>query len=218
MQVIIFLIILFYPTQLSATPACYTEADMPAHEFPFITENKLREITGLSADGKSCVKIPFINGAPVVRQKIYVPMRQLYESYARAISDKNGTAARKLFANIRPAPRPFPLWAWLYEEPESAPMPWGTEMMAKIIEILSPSKSLNEFLVKTDANGLSVARLERAWPALFLLMGGEILPSEEWVNSKSSGEEMQFIYSGRFPCLIMDSIGLDDGTYKLRVR
>lgn len=215
---ILIVFLLFAHGQAEAVPDCYTEAEIPAHEFPFVQAEKLREISALSADGKSCVKIQFINGEPVVRQKIYVPFRKLYESYARAVNEGNAHAARKLFAYVRPTPRPFPLWAWLYDEPESAPMPWGTEMMAKIIRILSPDRSLDEFLISKDANGLPVARLERAWPALFLLMGGELLPSEEWASAKSSGRDLPHIYSWRFPYLTMESIQQGDKSYKLRAR
>lgn len=216
MQILFVLVFLLLPCQVMAIPDCYNNAEMPAHGFPFAPADKLQEVIGLSQDGKACVKIPFINGEPVVRQQIYVPFGQLYESYARAISENNGNAAKKLFTFVRPTPRPFPLWAWLYDEPQSAPMPWGTETMAKMINLLSPEKSLTDHLLSKDSNGLPVVFLERAWPALFLLMGGEIIPSEEWAKLKSSGQELPKLYSWRFPYITTESIKQSGKTWNVR--
>lgn len=199
------LVALLAPASALAVPDCYTSASLPAHLFPFANPREITEVTALTDDGNECVKVPFLNGEPVMRRKMNAPMRQLYESYAKAVESRNGAAARKLFAYVRPTTRTFPQWLWLYNEPQSAPMPWGTEMMAKIIRLLAPKTYDINYLIKYDKNHLPIVNLYRSWPVLFLLMGGELMPSEEWASCNTGGYEVQRLYSWRYPFLSLDS-------------
>lgn len=210
MKKMLFLLTIYlFASPVLAAPDCYINTKTPAHEFPFVA-GQTQEVTGLSFDGNGCVSIKLYKGEPVFRQKIYVPFRNLYETYAKAIESKNSTAIKKAFTWLAPTPRSFEKFYSLASNPETPPMPWGSEMMNKIINLLAPFDDFigSIYLLKQYGDDSQKPRI--AWPALYLLMGGEILPHEnpemclkEWKTNagepKSNIEMLNSAISWRFP-------------------
>lgn len=163
-----------------AAPACYENAETPAHEFIFRDPSSLKEVTALSPDGKSCVRVGFWNGKPLIRQKLYMPFGKLYEAYARAIENRDIQGAKKLFAYGRPTPRNLGQFLPLYTTPPGNPMPWGKPMFEKIFNILQPFPSFGRDILRNynpGSEGLN-------WSAMFFFMGGELYPDGQWVPGK----------------------------------
>lgn len=192
-----------------ATPQCYARAENPAHLLPFLQESGTAYITALNADGESCRQVLLYNGRPVLKQKIYVPLRNLYESYAKAIEKGNGSAARRAYAWLRPTPREFPLWLWLINEPEGAPMPWGMEMSVKMMRLLQPHTGIEK--IATHSRSEEILSMSRAWPLLYLLMGGEVLPQNDpdiWYPARSSGQNL---LRWRYPWAVVETVKGETG-------
>lgn len=209
-----------FPAGVHAAPGCYDRAQVPAHELAFLPSDALTEVTALTPDGRGCVQVPILNGEPVIRQKLYVPFRQLYEAYARAVDMGNAGAARRIYTYIRPTPRPFPLWVWLANEPEGAPMPWGMDMCLKILRVLQAHPSMERDLLTRGDQDLPVLDMQRTWPVLYLLMGGEVWPQEDdaWTASALSHNQLNRLLLWRCPWAVMESMRGKNGETQVRLR
>lgn len=190
-----------------AVPECYRNAAAPAHELGFLAPGTA-EVTALTPDGQGCVEVPLYQGEPMLRQKLYAPFRQVYEAYAKAREKGNRAAAERTYTYVRPTPRPFPLWVWLANAPEGAPMPWGMDMTLKILGMLQTDKSMEKDLLVRGDNDLPVLDMQRAWPVLYLLMGGEVWPQEngeEWTATALSPRGLNRLLLWRYPWASIES-------------
>lgn len=203
-----------------AAPACYEQATAPAHTLAFISSENLAEVTGLTPDGAGCVSISFWQGSPVFEQKIYAPFRQVYEAYATAIERSDRLAAQRLYAWLRPTPRTFPQWMELFSVEEGPPLPWGMTMALKIVRLLQPYPSFEENLFHRDDPSKSDLNMRRAWPMFFLLMGGEIQPSETWGTAEGNVVTLFFVESllWRYPFYALEERMNSDRETQFRVR
>ena len=202
-----------------AVPECYRTAAAPAHELGFLDAGATG-VTALTPDGQGCVEVPLYQGEPLLRQKLYAPFRQVYEAYARAVETGNRAAAVRTYTHVRPTPRPFPLWVWLSNEPEGAPMPWGMDMTLKILRMLQTHPSIESSLRLDGDPDLPVLGMQRTWPALFLLMGGEVWPqtdAEQWTPSKLSRRGHHYLLRWRFPWATVES-RKQDGQNEVRLK
>lgn len=184
-----------------AAPDCYTNAAHPAHEFPFVQEESFEVVSLDPLDGNKCLApIRFYKGAPLVRQPVYAPLRDVYASYARGLEGKDAGALRRIVAYLRPTPRTLPLWFGLANEPETPPMELGgMRRMKEIFTFLSPTRNF-----MPAAYSGEVLRIDLAWPLLFLLMGGELVPSNEPALFRP--DETSWLWHSlewRFPALVL---------------
>ncbi|MDE6734292.1 MAG: hypothetical protein K2J64_02355 [Desulfovibrio sp.] len=196
------LLALFWAAPALAAPDCYTSAAHPAHEFPFVQEGSFEVVSLDPQDGNTCLPpIRFYKGAPLVRQPVYAPLRDVYASYARALESKDANVLRRIVAYLRPTPRTLPLWFGLANEPETPPMELGgMRRMKEIFTFLSPAKNF-----MPEAYSGEVLRIDVAWPLLFLLMGGELIPSDEPALFRP--DDSYWLRPGlqwRFPALVLD--------------
>lgn len=218
---IILLLALLIPQSIGATPDCYRNAANPAHELPFLAETGVANVTALERDGLTCRDVKLYNGAPLLAQKIYVPMAALYESYARALESGNVNAARRAYAWLKPTPRQFPQWLWLANEPAGAPMPWGMDMALKVLRLLESDKAMEKELLQGGDAAMPVLNLQAYWPILYLLMGGEVLPQanpEEWTRSAISASRANKFLTWQSPWADIEEAKNKNNEILLRVR
>lgn len=203
-----------------ATPDCYTSASAPAHDFVFLPRDAPVEVTSLTPDGERCVRVTLYNGEPLLRQKLYAPFRKVYEAYARAVESGDARAAQRLYAYLRPTPRPFPLWLWLANAPEGAPMPWGTDMALKLLRILRTYPGMERQVRVNGNEEPPVLDMRRAWPLLFLLMGGEVRPqgTEDWTPSALSHRQLNELLLWRYPWAVIESMRGKNRETQVRLR
>ena len=191
-----------------AVPDCYRKAALPAHELGFLEAGEGGVVTALTPDGQDCVQVPLHKGEPLLRQKLYAPFRQVYEAYARAVETGNRQAAVRTYTYVRPTPRPFPLWVWLSNAPEGAPMPWGMDMTLQIVRMLQPSPKTESILRVPGDRDLPVLDMQSTWPVLFLLMGGEVWPqtdAEQWTVASLSPRNLRRYLLWRYPWANIES-------------
>lgn len=191
-----------------AVPECYRNAAAPAHELGFLEPGQASAVTALTPDGQGCVEVPLYRGEPLLRQKLYAPFRQVYEAYVKAREKGNRAAAVRTYTYVRPSPRPFPLWVWLANAPEGAPMPWGMDMTLQILRMLQTDKSMEKDLLARGDNDLPVLDMQRTWPVLYLLMGGEVWPQEngeEWTATALSPRALNRLLLWRYPWASIES-------------
>lgn len=210
------LIIILWPQCVLAIPDCYAKAANPAHEFAFLPKDFIGEVTSLTPDGKGCDNVAFYKDAPLVRRKLYAPMRNVYESYAHAVEKGQGATARRIFTYLRPTPRSFPLWLWLANSPEEAPMPWGMDMMSKLFNILKPYTEFIPSAYGRDDFNRQILNLEIAWPLLFLMTGGVVYPDDEWMVSKLKPGRVTQLLNWRFPTFVPE-VKNEDNKYYMRL-
>lgn len=216
--ILIFFLLFAVPATALSTPACYEQAAVPAHEFVFRPPQTFTEVTGLTWNGEECLTIPFWNGSPVVRQEIYAPFRKVYEAYARAVEQQEGASAQRLYTYVRPTPRSFSFWLWLANDPEGPLMPWGMSMTLKIVRVLQPSTKIEKALLIRGDRDLPILDMQRTWPVLYLLMGGEVYPKDEWVESQISSHMAQQLLHWRYPNYLVESHSAGKGKTSLRLR
>ena len=218
MRLLLWLFLFFPATSVFAAPACYEQASVPAHSFAFAPSETLVEVTGLTPDGTGCISIPFWKGAPVFEQKIHAPFRQVYEAYATAIERNDRTAAQSLYTWLRPTPRTFPVWAELFSVEDGPPLPWGMATAVKILRLLQPDPYFESNLLIPGDSSMPVLNMRLAWPMFFLLMGGEIYPSETWVNPSFQPKIIQRGLGWRYPSYAMETRQISPKSIQLRVR
>lgn len=215
MKLLFFIIFAFCSINAWATPDCYKNAARPAHELPFLNEQGAASVTAINPDGQTCQEVLLYNGKPVFNQKIYAPLRALYETYAKAIETGNAAAAKRAYAWLRPTPREFPLWLWLYNEPEGALMPWCMNMAIKIMQILQPDADFLKAAQQSRSN--PILNMQRAWPLLFLLMGGETLPQHDAEKWHPASGNPEYLLVWRYPWALVEE-NRQDGTRVYRLR
>lgn len=194
-----------------ALPDCYTSAQYPAHQFPFIEEESYSVVSLDPADEEKCLPpIPVYKGQPLFRQPLYVSMGQLYAAYAKAVQEQNPVAQRRLNAFLRPLPRSFQLWLDLGNDAVTPPPELGgMDMMIQIFQFLAPTP---DFMPDAYMDGVLV--ISRAWPLLFLMTGGTVIPGGEPAIFRGSDQGWpRFALSWRFPDLVPQA--LDDGRLSL---
>ena len=206
------------PISAFAAPACYEQAAVPAHAFAFASAESLAEVTGLTPDGAGCLTIPFWQGAPIFEQKIHAPFRQVYEAYAAALERADRVAAQNLYAWLRPTPRAFPQWVELFSAEEGPPQPGGMAAAVKILRLLQPDSSFEKNLLQPGDASMPVLNMRLAWPMLFLLMGGEVYPSQAWVTPSLRPEVIGRGLSWRYPAYIPLETRNINNSIQLRVR
>ena len=206
------------PFSAFAAPACYEQAAVPAHGFAFVPSEKLTVVTGLTMDGSACASIAFWQGNPVVEQKIHAPFRRVYEAYATAIERGDRNAARRIYTWLRPTPRDFPQWAELFSVKEGPPMPWGMPAAIRIVRMLQPDSGFEKNLLHGGDPDLPVLNMQLAWPVLFLLMGGEVHPSEAWVEAAYPQHAIESCLGWRCPLYAIESKKLSKSSTQLRLR
>lgn len=209
------------PTNSLAVPICYRGAQNPAHKLPFMTENGNAIVTALNPDGISCREVKLHNGAPLLAQKLYVPMRDLYETYARALENCDVNAAKRAYTWLKPTPRKFPQWLWLANEAEGAPMPWGMDMAIKILRLLEPEKAMEKDLLQVGDAGMPVLDMQAYWPILYLLMGGVVWPSDNpdfWTESLIHAPRANRLLLWHSPWAFIEEARGKNGKILLRMR
>ncbi len=184
--------------QALAIPQCYTTAAIPAHKIALHPAQSLQEVTSLSYDGKSCEKVAFWQGAPILEGKVYAPFRQVYIAYAKALEANDVRALRLLYAYLRPTPRTFAQWLWLFEAKEGPLMPWGHTTAQRMVQFLQTDSSFERAL--TQHNG--VLHMHTTWPTLYLLMGGEVSPLGDW-SKVSVNFNFEKFFLWRYPNYVM---------------
>ena len=81
-------------------------------------------------------------------------------------------------------------------------MPWGMDMTLKILRMLQPSEKTEDALLVPGDHDLPVLDMQRTWPILFLLMGGEVWPqadAEQWTPAKLSPRNLKRHLLWRYP-------------------
>lgn len=182
-----------------AVPECYEKAAVPAHEFPFQDSANITEVTALSRNGQQCHTIAFWRGVPVIEQEMYVPFRQAYISYAKALDTNNIPALKNIYTYLRPTPRTFDQWVALFGVEEGALMPWGMPMAIDIVKLLQPNKSIAEKFTIQSKNSPPMLNMQIAWPVLYLLMGGEMYPDDKKATSAVSVDIVGECLKSYFP-------------------
>ena len=154
----------FLPLSAHAAPACYANAQYPAHEFPFVRDKEAFEAISLDPeDGNKCLPpILIYKGEPLLRQPLYAPLGSAYASYIKGMEDPN--TMRKLVAYLKPAPRDLSGWLFLSNEPETPPREMGgMKGMKKLFDFLKPDIP---FMDKNQSG--DVLKINDAWPLLFM--------------------------------------------------
>ena len=211
---------LLMPLQAAATPDCYRDAKNPAHELPFM-DKSAAAVTALNPDGENCHEVRLHNGEPLMAQKLYVPMRDLYEAYVRALENGDMNAARRAYAWLKPTPRQFPKWLWLANEAVGPPMPWGMGMAINVLRLLQPEKAMEKDLLQRGDSAMPALDMEAYWPILYLLMGGEVLPQDNpdaWTESKIHASRARWMLSWHSPWAFIEEASGDGKKILLRMR
>lgn len=163
-----------------STPDCYSNATMPAHTWALVNAKKsvtIPAITGLTPDGLQCKTIPLWQGEPVLVQPILSPFRQLVESYATALKAKDTVAIQRLYSWLRPTPRTFGKYLELAFVQEGFPMDLGgNATAAQLLSLLQTTPQVEKYIVSVSNTGIINVPPASFWPALYMLMGGILLP------------------------------------------
>lgn len=185
-----------------AVPDCYAQAALPAHVWAMqgvAKDTAALAITALAINGEQCVSIPLWRGMPLLRAEMFVPFSTLYEAYAEAVTQRDTAAVQRIYAWLRPTPRPFSEWIALFSA-GGPPQPWGIQGLLAVVKILqTDSQTMRRLPTTPDYLQNS---MRDVWPLLFIDMGG--IPLPDGVRTSAPGwsihmrEYWQHVYPGMY--------------------
>lgn len=202
-------LVILWAESAQSAPECYTKAQYPAHEFPFVKDREYFEAVSIDpSDGNKCLSpILIYKGEPLLRQPLYAPLGNAYASYIKGMGDP--AAMRKLVAFLKPTPRDLSGWVFLSNEPETPPREMGgMKGMKKLFDFLKPDIPFMEMYQSSE-----ILKINEAWPLLFLLMGGEVIPGGKPARDRHRDPYwLADALKWRFPAYVLD---VDEDTGRL---
>lgn len=165
--------ILLSPSISFSSPACYNNADYPAHAYIMdLHENKLIEneiVVSLSEDGASCKSFEVVYGVMLKKSSLHLPFEEVYNLFIRAIKRDDSLLLQHV---QQKANLPYvSIEKYLDMIFKQTPLDRNVDKM-----ILA---RLNMYILDFYGSWNIKVPNEYLYPVLYIALGGEVIPDNK---------------------------------------